>query len=49
MLVEPVPHFVSEVVVLTESSFDSGQGARPGVEVSDGVSEGDGKFQAQGA
>ena len=49
LLVEPVPHVACEVGVSAESSFDSGQGGRPGVEVSGGVSEGDVKFQAQGA
>ena len=48
LLVEPVPHVVSEVGVSAESSFDSGQAARPGVEVSGGASGGDVKFQAQG-
>ena len=49
LLAEPVPDLASEGVVSAESSFDSGQGSRPGVEVSCGLSEGDGKFQAHGA
>jgi hypothetical protein len=46
---EPVPELVSEVIVSAESSFDSGEGARPGVEVSCSLAEGDVEFLARGA
>lgn len=46
LLAERAPDLAREVVVLAESSFDSGQDARPGVEVSFGFSECDVKVLA---
>ena len=46
---EPISELTGEVVVSAESSFDSGEGARPGVEVSSRLSEGDVEFLAGGA
>lgn len=46
---QPAPVLVGEGVIATESSFDAGKGARPGVEVSGGGVEGESELLSRWA